>query len=62
MQSDRNLNEDVDISVTINHADCTQNEYENLHENVGFYAEIDLLGRADTPDTWDQYFFFLFAF
>ena len=57
MQSDRNLNEDDGISVTINNADCTQHEYENLQENVVCYAETDSLGRTDTTDTWGQYFF-----
>ena len=35
IQQNRNLNEDVRISVSINNADCTLHEYANLHENVG---------------------------
>ena len=48
MQSDRNLNENSGISVSINNADCTQSEYENLHENVGCYTEVDSLSSAAT--------------
>ena len=48
MQSDRNLNENSGISVSINNADCTQPEYENLHENVGCYTEVDSLSSAAT--------------
>ena len=40
MQPDRNLYEDVGMSVTINNADRQQHEYKNLYENVDYYAEI----------------------